>query len=165
VVSIVRPAIAIHQCLPSCRQTCLSVCTILAYFYFWPSLHSTSGSVIGVERPVIAPREFFSMGTQWRLTFCAVSRRTCIVICFLRTICRYKSDAYTVIAAKQDQASWFQNLHDTTLMGVADNGYMDDGLTVTWTRTLRSFFSALSKTCLEATFTRRLRLSPHLQVH
>lgn len=40
--------------------------------------------------------------------------------------------AMLVIAAKQHQSSWFQNLHDTTLVGVADNGYMNDELMVRW---------------------------------
>jgi hypothetical protein len=39
--------------------------------------------------------------------------------------------AMLVVTAKQHQSSWFQNLHDTTLVGVADNGYMNDELMVT----------------------------------
>jgi hypothetical protein len=33
-----------------------------------------------------------------------------------------------VIAAKQHQSTWFQVLHDATLIGVADSGYMNDEL-------------------------------------
>lgn len=53
--------------------------------------------------------------------------------------------AMLVIAAKQHQLSWFQNLHDTTLVGVADNGYLNDELMVTWIAPLRSIPSALKE--------------------
>lgn len=40
--------------------------------------------------------------------------------------------AMLVIAAKQHKSSWFQSLHDTTLVGIADNVYLKDDLMVTW---------------------------------
>jgi hypothetical protein len=64
VVGIVRPAVAVHQCLPSCRQTCLtSVCPIFAGFHFWPSPYRISGSMIGVKGAAVAGRKLLPL---WR---------------------------------------------------------------------------------------------------
>jgi phage baseplate assembly protein W len=40
--------------------------------------------------------------------------------------------AMLVIAAKTHQAAWFESLHDDTLVGVADTGYMNDELMLAW---------------------------------
>jgi hypothetical protein len=53
--------------------------------------------------------------------------------------------AMLIVTAKQHQSSWFQNLHDTALVGVADNGYMNDELWLHRLRTLRSILSALKE--------------------
>lgn len=40
--------------------------------------------------------------------------------------------AMLVIAAKTHQAAWFESLHNDTLVGVADTGYMNDELMLAW---------------------------------
>jgi hypothetical protein len=40
--------------------------------------------------------------------------------------------AMLVISAKTHQAAWFESLHDDTLVGVADTGYMNDELMLAW---------------------------------